>query len=117
MKIVFNDASELMVQDVGVIDERLNVVTASALAHELKEQFANEFACRVITVKEDGEEDRVYEKYTELYKIEDYLNGTFCVVLNKSGDSDADRIEAVNGRVDDIEAVIDIITGGAAYEL
>lgn len=114
MIIKFNDAGELMVRSVRLDNGRLKIITSAAMPNELKEKFTDEFACRRMTVKEDGKDDVAYEGYTVPYKFEEYMNGSYGVVLNKSGDSDADRIEAVNGRVDDIEAVIDIITGGAA---
>lgn len=113
MIIKFNDAGELMVSAVRADNGRLQIITSAAMPGELKEKFTDEFACRRIIVKEDGKDDMVYEGYTVPYKFEEYMNGSYGVVLNKAGDSDADRIEAVNGRVDDVEKILDILTGVA----
>lgn len=88
MKIVFNDAGELQVQAVRVDGGRLHILTTSAMVAELKEKFADEFACRKMQVAEDGKVTSEYTGYTELYRIEEYRNGVLGVLLDKSGTSD-----------------------------
>ena len=70
MKIIFNDATELQVQSVQVINNLLQIKTVSATRGELRERFSDKFACKTIKVEERGQILATYENYTELYRID-----------------------------------------------
>ena len=95
MKIIFNDATELQVQSVQVINNLLQIKTVSATRGELRERFSDKFACKTIKVEERGQILATYENYTELYRIEEYEGTILGVAMYKQGETPEERLTAV----------------------
>ena len=95
MKIIFNDATELQVQSVQVINNLLQIKTVSATRKELREKFSDKFACKTIKVEERGQILATYENYTELYRIEEYEGTILGVAMYKQGETPEERLTAV----------------------
>lgn len=81
MKIIFNDASEISVQQVKSRGDYLDIITLEQ-PEKLYEYFSNPDKTRLITVEERGQRT-VYEGYTQFYRTETYVGGIYGVVVYK----------------------------------
>ncbi len=79
MKIIFNDASEISVQQVKDSGDYLDIITLER-PEKLYEYFSNPDKTRKITVEERGQRT-VYEGYTQFYRTETYVGGIYGVVM------------------------------------
>lgn len=79
MKIIFNDASEIVVQQVKSRGDYLYILTLER-PDKLYEYFSNPDKTRRITVEERGQRT-VYEGYTQFYRTETYVGGIYGVVM------------------------------------
>ena len=118
MKIIFNDASELIVQSTSIrADGSLLIKTISATEEELRSMFQDEFKTKKMTVTEREYTVATYENYTELEGIMKYTAGILGVVLHKVGKSQLERIDALEMTTDDIVLMMaDLIAGGEQNE-
>lgn len=83
MKIKFNDGTEMQVQSAVIVEDTLQVKTISATLQELREKFADTFACKKMEVIEREQVVATYEDYSELYRLEEYGAGIKGVVMYK----------------------------------
>lgn len=118
MKVIFNDASELVIQSATIsTDGALLIKTISATLEELQEIFSDSFRTRKMTVTERENTVAVYEGYTNLDALIKYTGGILGVELYKVGESQQERIEALEAANDDIVLMIaDLIAGGDKNE-
>lgn len=118
MKIIFNDASELIVQSASIrADGSLLIKTISATEEELRSMFQDEFKTKKMIIKERESTIVTYENYTELEGIMKYTAGILGVVLHKVGKSQLERIDALEVTTDDIVLMMaDLIAGGEQNE-
>lgn len=118
MKIIFNDASELIVQSASICaDGSLLIKTISATEEELRSMFQDGMKTKKMIIKERESTIGTYENYTELDGIMKYTAGILGVVLHKVGKSQLERIDALEVTTDDIVLMMaDLIAGGEQNE-
>lgn len=103
MKIIFNDASELIVQSASIrADGSLLIKTISATEEELKSMFQDEFKTKKMTVTERESTVATYENYTDLNALVKYIGGILGVVIYREKESPMDRIDALEEHVDNL---------------
>lgn len=114
MQAIFNDATELTIQAAAIIENLLQIKTVSATREELRAKFSDEFACRKIQIKERGQIVATYERYTELYRIEEYTGSILGVAMYRVGETPEERIaeveEAVSQTNTDLQMAIAELT-------
>lgn len=84
MKISFNDATELVVQQVLPSGGYLRILVAGTTPQQLREIFSDPLKTRKITVQERGQTIAEYEGYTQLYRIEWSPGNIYTVVMYKA---------------------------------
>ena len=77
--IVFNDATEVSVQDVKSLGDYLMIKSLVAPA-QLRAMFEDPVKTRKIQVKERGQIIATYEGYTQFYKTEEYTGQIYGIV-------------------------------------
>lgn len=84
MKIVCNDASEMIIQSADIqADGSLLIKTISTTASELKKKFRDPLVTRKIVVKERESVLATYDGYENLYSITEYTGGILGVAMRK----------------------------------
>ncbi len=100
MKIIFNDATELVVQSASIrVDGSLLIKTISATEEELRTMFQDKFKTQKMTVTERESTVATYENYTDLNALVKYIGGILGVVIYREKESPMDRIGALEERV------------------
>ena len=113
MKLIFNDATELIIQSVEVqLDGSLLIKTISDTEENLKTMFQDKMKTKKMIIKERESTIGTYENYTELEGIMKYTAGILGVVLHKVGKSQLERIDALEVTTDDIVLMMADIIGG-----
>lgn len=103
MKIIFNDASELIVQSTSIrADGSLLIKTISATEEELRTMFQDKFKTQKMTVTERESTIAEYENYTDLNAVVKYTAGILGVVMYREKESPMDRIDALEEHVDNL---------------
>ena len=103
MKIIFNDATELVVQSASIrVDGSLLIKTISATEEELRTMFQDKFKTQKMTVTERESTVATYENYTNLNALVKYIGGILGVVIYREKESPMDRIDALEERVDNL---------------
>ena len=96
MKAIFNDASGLLIQQAYIAaDGALHLKTISATEEELREILSDEFKTSKIVIQERGQVLAEYENYTNFDGIYKQNAGILEPHLYKAGESQADRITAL----------------------
>ena len=118
MKLIFNDAAELVIQSAeNQPDGSLLIKTISASEEDLKTMFQDGFKTKKMIIKERESTIGTYENYMELEGIMKYTAGILGVVLHKVGKSQLERIDALEMTTDDIVLMMaDLIAGGEKNE-
>lgn len=112
MKIIFNDATELVVQSASIrTDGSLLIKTISATEEELRSMFQDEFKTKKMTVTERESTVATYENYTNLNALVKYIGGILGVVLYKSGETPEDKLEALENENAELKANMDMLQG------
>jgi hypothetical protein len=103
LKIIFNDATELVVQSASIrTDGSLLIKTISATEEELRSMFQDEFKTKKMTVTERESTVATYENYTDLNALVKYIGGILGVVIYREKESPMDRIDALEEHVDNL---------------
>lgn len=103
MKIIFNDASELIVQSASIrADGSLLIKTISATEEELRTMFQDAFKTKKMTATERESTIAEYENYTDLNAVVKYTAGILGVVMYREKETPMDRIGALEERVDNL---------------
>ena len=103
MKIIFNDATELVVQSASIrADGSLLIKTISATEEELRSMFQDEFKTKKMTVTERESTVATYENYTNLNALVKYIGGILGVVIYREKESPMNRIDALEEHVDNL---------------
>ncbi len=112
MKIIFNDATELVVQSASIrADGSLLIKTISATEEELRTMFQDEFKTKKMTVTERESTVATYENYTNLNALVKYIGGILGVVIYKSDETPEDKLEALKKENDELKANMDMLQG------
>jgi hypothetical protein len=83
MKIIFNDATELQVQQVQQHGDYLRILTVSATPEQLRGIFEDPVKTKSMTVEERGQRGEPLEGYTTFYRTEEYTGQIYGVVMYK----------------------------------
>ena len=103
MQIIFNDATELVVQSASIrVDGSLLIKTISATEEELRTMFQDKFKTQKMTVTERESTVATYENYTNLNALVKYIGGILGVVIYREKESPMDRIDALEEHVDNL---------------
>lgn len=112
MKIIFNDATELVVQSASIrADGSLLIKTISATEEELRTMFQDEFKTKKMTVTERESTVATYENYTNLNALVKYIGGILGVAIYKSDETPEDKLEALKKENDELKANMDMLQG------
>ena len=84
MKIIFNDATEIAVQQVEPYGEYLRILTAGNTTEQLKVLFTDASRTARMIVQERGQTVATYEGYTAFYRTEIYTGKIYGVVMYKA---------------------------------
>ncbi len=99
MKLVFNDATELVIQSADIqSDGGLLIKTISASEEDLKTMFSDQTKTKKMVVKERESTLGEYENYTNMDAIVKYTAGITGVILYKVGETPTEKMEALAGR-------------------
>lgn len=110
MKIIFNDASELIVQSASIrADGSLLIKTISATEEELRSMFQDEFKTKKMTVTERESTLGEYENYTNMDAIVKYTAGIIGVILYKVGETPAEKMEALASENAGLKKTVDML--------
>ena len=110
MKIIFNDASELIVQSASIrADGSLLINTISATEEELRSMFQDEFKTKKMTVTERESTLGEYENYTNMDAIVKYTAGITGVILYKVGETPAEKTEALASENAELKKTVDML--------
>ena len=103
MKLIFNDATELVIQSADIRgDGSLLIKTISATEEELRTIFSDSFRTQKMTVKERESTIAEYESYTDFNAVVKYTAGILGVTLYKVGSTPQERLailEAENAKL------------------
>lgn len=103
MKIIFNDATELVVQSASIrTDGSLLIKTISATEEELRSMFQDKFKTKKMIVTERESTVATYENYTDLNALVKYIGGILGVVIYREKESPMYRIDALEEHVDNL---------------
>lgn len=83
MKIIFNDATEINVQQVESHGDCLRILTVSNTPEQLKVLFTDSTRTSRMIVQERGQTVATYEGYTEFYRTEIYTGRIYGVMMYK----------------------------------
>lgn len=83
MKIIFNDATEITVQQVTPRGDYLDILTVGNTPDQLKVLFMDETRTQRMIVKDRGQTIATYDGYTAFYRTEIYTGKIYGVVMYK----------------------------------
>lgn len=81
MKIIFNDATEITVQQVKTYGDYLNILTVGNTPEQLRVLFEDTVRTAKMTVQERGQTVAEYEGYTAFYRTEIYTGKIYGVTM------------------------------------
>ncbi len=111
LKIIFNDAAELQVQQVYTdTSGALRIKTISAAQEELKRMFSDQTKTKKMIVQERGQTLAVYDNYTQLDGIMAYTAGILEPVLYKTGDTPEERMQKLSEENAALLQQVDMLT-------
>lgn len=100
MKLIFNDATELTIQQAYVDSSgALRIKTISATQEQLRALFQDTVKTAKMTVEEMGQTQAVYEGYTQYDGTMVYMAGILEPCLYKKGETPAERLDATEAAV------------------
>ena len=103
MKLIFNDATELVIQSADIkSDGGLLIKTISDTEENLKTMFSDQTKTKKMVVKERESTLSEYENYTNLNALVKYIGGILGVVIYREKESPMDRIDALEEHVDNL---------------
>ena len=110
MKIIFNDATELVVQSATIRgDGGLLIKTISDTEANLKNMFQDQTKPKKMTVTERESTLGEYENYTNMDAIVKYTAGITGVILYKVGETPAEKMEALASENAGLKKTVDML--------
>ena len=110
MKIIFNDATELVVQSATIRgDGGLLIKTISDTEANLKNMFQDQTKTKKMTVTERESTLGEYENYTNMDAIVKYTAGITGVILYKVGETPAEKMEALASENARLKKTVDML--------
>ena len=112
MKIIFNDATELVTQSAEVCaDGSLLIKAISATEEELRTIFSDSFRTQKMTVTERETTVAEYENYTNLNALVKYTAGILGVILYKEGKTPKEQMAALEEENTQLKENIEMLQG------
>lgn len=99
MKIIFNDATEITVQQVEPHGDYLRILTVGNTPEQLKVLFTDTSRTSKMIVQERGQNIATYEGYTSYDHAEIYTGQIYGVVVYKEGTTPEERLANVETAV------------------
>lgn len=99
MKIIFNDATELAVQQVRPYGDHLQVLVVGTTPAQLRVLFSDPDRTRTMRVEERGQTVAVYEGYTTFYRTEEYAGQIYGVDVYKPDQTQEVKTEKAQAAV------------------
>ena len=110
MKIIFNDATELVVQSATIRgDGGLLIKTISDTEANLKNMFQDQTKTKKMTVTERESTLGEYENYTNMDAIVKYTAGITGVILYKVGETPAEKMETLASENAGLKKTVDML--------
>ena len=110
MKIIFNDATELVVQSATIRgDGGLLIKKISDTEANLKNMFQDQTKTKKMVVKERESTLGEYENYTNMDAIVKYTAGITGVILYKVGETPAEKMEALASENAELKKTVDML--------
>ena len=110
MQIIFNDATELVVQSATIRgDGGLLIKTISDTEANLKNMFQDQTKTKKMTVTERESTLGEYENYTNMDAIVKYTAGIIGVILYKVGETPAEKMEALASENAGLKKTVDML--------
>lgn len=110
MKIIFNDATELVVQSATIRgDGGLLIKTISDTEANLKNMFQDQTKTKKMTVTERESTLGEYENYTNMDAIVKYTAGITGVILYKVGETPAEKMEDLASENAGLKKTVDML--------
>lgn len=110
MKIIFNDATELVVQSATIRgDGGLLIKTISDTEANLKNMFQDQTKTKKMIVTERESTLGEYENYTNMDAIVKYTAGITGVILYKVGETPAEKMEALASENAGLKKTVDML--------
>lgn len=110
MKIIFNDATELVIQSATICgDGGLLIKTISDTEANLKNMFQDQTKTKKMTVTERESTLGEYENYTNMDAIVKYTAGITGVILYKVGETPAEKMEALASENAGLKKTVDML--------
>ena len=110
MKIIFNDATELVVQSATIRgDGGLLIKTISDTEANLKNMFQDQTKTKKMTVTERESTLGEYENYTNMDAIVKYTAGIIGVILYKVGETPAEKMETLASENAGLKKTVDML--------
>ena len=110
MKIIFNDATELVVQSATILgDGGLLIKTISDTEANLKNMFQDQTKTKKMTVTERESTLGEYENYTNMDAIVKYTAGITGVILYKVGKTPAEKMEDLASENAGLKKTVDML--------
>ena len=100
MKLTFNDATEINIQQVRTYGDYLNILTMGNTPEQLKVLFTDPTRTAHMVVEERGQIIGEYDGYTAFYRTECYTGQIYGVVVYKEGETPEERLANVETAVD-----------------
>lgn len=114
MKLIFNDATEIIVQQVESHGDYLRILTVGITPEQLKVLFTDPSRTARMIVQERGQTIATYKGYTAYDHAEIYTGQIYGVVLYKEGTTTEERLtnveDAVNQTNTDLQMAIAELT-------
>ena len=112
MKLVFNDATELVIQSADIQpDGGLLIKTISDTEENLKTMFQDQVKSKKMVVKERESTLSEYENYTNMDAIVKYTAGILGVILYKVGETPVEQMEALKNENAELKEKVDMLQG------
>lgn len=99
MKIIFNDATEINVQQVQPDGDNLRILTVGNTPEQLRVLFSDPGRTKKMIVQERGQTIATYEGYTSFYRTEIYTGKIYGVVMYKREKTPEAQSEMVQAAV------------------
>ena len=110
MKLIFNDATELVIQSADIRpDGGLLIKTISDREENLKTMFQDQTKTKKMVVKERESTLSEYENYTNMDAIVKYTAGILGVILYKVGETPAEKMDALAAENSELKKTVDML--------
>ena len=112
MKLIFNDATELVVQSADIqSDGGLLIKTISASEEDLKTMFQDQTKTKKMVVKERESTLMEFLFQSNMDAIVKYTAGITGVILYQVGETPAEKIEALTAENAELKKAVDMLQG------